>query len=207
MTRAPRTLGAVTGAGLAAVLAACGGGGGDGAAGNTASAPNAPASSETTSGAVSSSSSGSSAGRSDAGSQGLVNAGETVLQKVGSGTVISVDLEQDDTVWEVQIATSDGSEIAADVSEDGKEIVSGPQDKKVDADDKAENRQEVNGAEIDYKEAARTVLEARSGRITELNLDDYNSGVAWEADVRHNGVKYEVDIDAASGKVLKNERD
>lgn len=202
MTSVQRTLGLAAGVGLATVLAACGGGD----AASDDSTANSSGASATSSAATGSAASTAASG-SNSGSQAPVTAGDTMLRKVGGGTVISIDSEKNGSVWEVQVATSNGGEKEAYLSKDGKKIVSGPRDKNVDADDKAENKQEVAGAKLDYKAAARRILGTRSGKITELNLDDYRGGIVWEADVHDNGTKYEVKIDAASGKVVKNERD
>lgn len=198
MTRAPRIPALAVGVGLATAVAACGGGGSDNATDD--SPTNSSEGAAKTSGTAGSEQSGGGAGA-------LVAAGNTVLDKVGNGTVISIDSEKNDTAWEVQIATSNGGEKEAYVSKDGKEITSGPSTKDTDADDKSENKEEVDAAELDFEAAAQKILDARSGKITELNLDDYQDRIVWEADVHHDGTKYEVKIDASSGKVVKNERD
>lgn len=141
------------------------------------------------------------------GSGALVTAGDTALAKVSGGTVISIDAERNNTAWEVEIATNDGEEHKVYVSWDGKSIQSGPTAKHEDAEDKAENKHLVDGADLDYKRAAKHISDARKGTITELNLDTERGTVVWEADVHSGGTKYEVTIDASSGKVLKNTPD
>lgn len=196
MTRAPRILALAVGVGLVTTVAACGGGGSDNATDDSPTNSSAAKTSDT-----------AGSEKSDGGAGAVVAAGNTVLDKVGNGTVISIDSEKNDTAWEVQVATSNGGEKEAYVSKDGKEITSGPSTKDTDADDKSENKEEVDAAELDFEAAAQKILDARSGKITELNLDDYQNRIVWEADVHHDGTKYEVKIDASSGKVVKNERD
>jgi uncharacterized membrane protein YkoI len=137
----------------------------------------------------------------------LVAAGTTALKKVGRGTVTSIDAERGRAIWEVDIVTSDGVEHELHVSRNGTKVLSGPRTKHEDAEDRAENRREARGAKLDYKAAVKKVLAARTGRITELNLDDHRGQIVWEADVHRASTKYEVEIDAASGKVVHNNAD
>src|SRR5699024_1487380 len=66
--------------------------------------------------------------------QGLLTAGRTVLDDVGSGTVTSIDSERDGTVWEVQVVTSGGVEQEATVAANGGKILTGPRTKETDAE-------------------------------------------------------------------------
>lgn len=197
MTPTSRTLRALAACGVVVALAGCGGGN-QGGGGSTSKSPSSTAASP---------SAGSSSPANAASSQRLVAAGATALNKVGKGTVTSVDAEQGGRVWEVQVITSGGVEHEVDVSRNGKEVVPGPRTKREDAQDKAENRHEVRGVKLDYQAAAEKVIAARAGRITELNLDESRGKIVWEADVHRSGSKYELTIDAASGNVVKNKPD
>lgn len=210
MMTIPRTFRALAVSAAVLAVAACGGGNSQGGGssqgdGSTTKPPASKTAPSTTTG--SSATSSSTAPPRHTGSQSLVTAGTTALNKVGKGTVTSIDAERGGTVWEVQVVTSGGVEHEANVSRDGKKIISGPRIKHTDAEDKAENRQEVRGAKLDYKAAAKKILAARSGKITELNLDDSRGQIVWEADVHHFGTKYEVKINASSGKIIKNKPD
>lgn len=180
-------------AAAAVTMGVAGCGGDDNAGGD------APASSSTQA-TSSQQQSGSTASAQDG---GLLSAAETALGKVGSGTVISIDSERQGKVWEVQIITSDGTEHEVLVSSSSGEVVEQPRAEKADAEDTSA----VQAATVDYRAAVQKIRDVRSGTITELNLDKYRGTVVWEADVRHNGTKYEVKIDAASGKVLVNKVD
>lgn len=135
----------------------------------------------------------------------LVAAGQTALKKVGHGTVTSIDLERRGTMWEVDVVVSSGAKYAVHVSSSGLRVLSGPSLEPEDAEDRAENQQMVQAANLDFKAAAAKVLEARSGQITDLSLDDHGGSIVWEADVEHSGVDYEVKIDAVTGKVVQNQ--
>lgn len=138
------------------------------------------------------------------GNQGMLAAASKALKEVGRGTVTSIDAERNGTVWEVQVVTSRGVEHEVDLSSDGRKVLSGPRFTSDDAEDRAENRREAEGAKLDYRAAAKKVLEARAGTITELNLDDHRGKIVWESDVHEGGTKYEVKVDAADGRVVAN---
>lgn len=120
-------------------------------------------------------------------------------------TEISLEDEDDNPYWEVQLVSSDGKwevkvdaangEILKDEEESSKKL-----DKYLDR---------LSGAKFDYAEAINKVMdEVGEGDLTELELDDEHGTVVWEADVRiDGGNKREVIVDAATGEILKNEID
>src|SRR5699024_5025006 len=210
MATAPRTLGIVTGMGLLVAVAACGGGsdtttGPSETNGAASAGMNGAASSEMPADTSSPTSGSSEGGNSD--TQTLVAAGQTALDEAGKGSVLALEAEENGELWEVQIVLSDGSVQEYKISGDGSEVQGKPTPEDTDADDKAENKDLVQGAELDYEKAAKKVLDARSGKITELGLDDHQVGVVWEADVHTGDSKYEVKVNAASGKIVENEAD
>lgn len=205
-----RTLIGMTAAAAVFALGACSGGGSSepsSAATSQDQETSAPASSAPASSASSSSSSSSSGQSAGKENDGLLKAGQTALNKVSDSALISIETEHSDTQWEVEVVTSDGTEHEMNTNIAGDKIVSGPNKKSEDSDDRAKHRDRVKAAKIDYREAAQKINQARSGRITELDIDTDNSTTVWEADVKKNGTKYEVSIDAATGKVIENERD
>lgn len=137
----------------------------------------------------------------------LLKAGRTALNKVSDTTLISIETEGGDKQWEVQLVTSDGVEHEMNVAADGRKVVAGPSKKSEDSQDHAKHRKRVKAAKLDYREAAKKVTKAVPGKITELNIDTDDDTTVWEADVQKNGTKYEVSIDASSGKVLQKEKD
>lgn len=180
-----------------AALTACGGGG---------QAPSSsPATSSTTSSGPSSSGTSEQAepSASSADNQHLLAAGETAQDAVTDSTVVSIETDNFDTQWEVEVVTSDGTKHEAKVSAEGTEVTSGPDEKSDDADDKTEHRELVDAAALDYRAAVDKVTQAVPGRITELELDTDNGATVWEADVVDSGdTKHEVKIDAGSGEVV-----
>jgi uncharacterized membrane protein YkoI len=136
----------------------------------------------------------------------LISAGRTALQKVPGGTVISIDSEQDGSVWKVQVVSSDGTEQELSLSGDGSKVVSGPSVKAESAADKQKQQQRIKAAKLDYKAAADRVLSAvPNGQIAELDLDTYQGKTVWKADAYVNvssRTKHEVKIDASTGAVL-----
>lgn len=206
-----RSAALLAGGGLvAALVAGCGGGGG-GSGASPGSAGSGPSTmgggSPEATASASASPTSAKPPKGSAGAGRLIAAGTTALNKVGHGTVTSIDAEHGGRIWEVDVVTGGGAEHEVHVSRDGSAVVSGPRTKHEDADDRAENQREVRGAKLGYRAAAKKILAARHGRMTELNLDEERGRVVWESDVHHGGTKYEVTIDAASGKVIKNRPD
>lgn len=135
----------------------------------------------------------------------LEKAGATAAGRVPGGTLVSIELEENGTVWETEVVAADGTEHAIDVhTRDGS--VGASHVKRESAAKHAEHRQRVRAAKIDYRAAAAKARAAvRDGKITELNLDDHRGTTVWESDVTDtSGTKHEVRIDAASGALLAN---
>lgn len=204
MNTAPRTLGLVAGMGLLAAVAGCGGG--DDTATDSSTSNGSTASDSATN--APDEDGGSASDDLDDDAQALVTAGKTALGEVGEGTVLGIESEDDGAVWEIEVALSDGSVQEVETSGDGENVQSGPKAEDTGDDDKAENKELLQGAELDYEDAVKKILGARDGSITELELDDHRDGVVWEADVHTDGQqKYEVKVDASSGEVVENEAD
>lgn len=195
-----RTMIGIVAAGAVLVLGACSGGG-DGS-----SQPSSEAKSAGNTSAPASSA-GSGTAQSTGDNDHLLQAGKTAVNKVSDSTLISIETEDNEKRWEVQVVTPDGVEHEMNVSADGSETTSGPSKKSEDSDDRAKHRKRVKAAELDYRDAVKAVTKAVPGRITELNIDTDGDTTVWEADVKKSGTKYEVSIDAASGKVLEKEKD
>ena len=67
----------------------------------------------------------------------------------------------------------------------------------------------ARGAHVTMEEATTIALKARPGRITdkELEKEKGGSGLRYSFDVTSADGKYEVGVDAMSGKVLENGRE
>lgn len=134
----------------------------------------------------------------------LIQAGRTAQNAVPGSTVTSLDLEQNGKAWEVELTTSDGTEHEVHVSADGSKILSGPSVEHDDADDMAKHVRRVKAATVDFEAAAGKVLShVPNGTILELELDEENGVVVWEAEVNDStGAKFDVLIDAGSGELI-----
>jgi hypothetical protein len=135
----------------------------------------------------------------------LERAGASAVAAVPNGTLTSIRTEQSGA-WRVVVVTRDGTEQAMDVSSDGVTLLVGPTPKNASDADKAKNRARVEAARLDYRAAVDKFLAAvPNGAITEMNLDDSNGSVAWEADVWDTYiVEHKVTINAASGELIAN---
>jgi uncharacterized membrane protein YkoI len=135
----------------------------------------------------------------------LLAAVATARDAVGSGTVISVEQEQNGSAWEVLVVTSDQTEHEVHTNADGTATTGDPVTDDSDADDRAENQRFVDAAKIDVRDAAARLTDEVAGAVTELGLDDHAGTVVWEGDVRDDsGTKHSIRIDAGSGDVVTN---
>jgi uncharacterized membrane protein YkoI len=124
---------------------------------------------------------------------------------VGSGTVISIEQEQNGSAWEVLVVTDDGAEHEVHTDADGANVEGTPRTDDSDAEDTAENKRFVDAAELDVNDAATRLTDTVAGTVTELGLDDHAGTVVWEGDVRDTaGAKHSIRIDAGSGDVVTN---
>lgn len=146
---------------------------------------------------------GGPAAPSGAANQALLDAGETAQAAVAGSTVISIQTQRDNTGWDVQVVTADGTDHQVGVSADGTRVDSGPSVKSETAQDKAKHRSRVRAAKLDYRQAVSAVTVAVPGRVTELNLDSHIGITVWKADVTDSDdAEHQVRIDAASGGIV-----
>lgn len=134
-------------------------------------------------------------------------AAETALEARPDSRVVSLDLERTRgiTVWEVEVVTTDAKyEVEVDAATGA--IV---KDEQEHTSDLAKHNRRLDAATLTHTEAIDIALELHPGAtLVELDLDDDNGGVVWEIDVvTPDRAKYELEIDATTGKVLKNEYD
>lgn len=135
----------------------------------------------------------------------LAAAAATALDTVGSGTVISIEQEQNGTAWEVLVVTADRAEHEVHTDASGEETTGTPRVDDSDAEDRAENQRFVDAAQIDVVDAAGRLQDTVAGTVTELGLDDHAGTIVWEGDVRDSsGTKHSIRIDAGSGDVVTN---
>lgn len=166
------------------------------------------ASSTTSSSSSSGSASGGATAASATSNDALRAAVATARDAVGSGTVISVEQEQNGTAYEVLVVTDDGTEHEVHTNEAGTAVSGSPRTEASDADDRAENERFTAAADLTVDDAAGRFEDLHAGTITELGLDDHLGKVVWEGDVRDaSGTKHSVRLDAGTGKVVTDEVD
>ncbi|MGH3634325.1 PepSY domain-containing protein [Mycobacterium sp.] len=139
----------------------------------------------------------------------LLRTGATAVATVPNSTLIFIESETDDAgTWKVQVVTPDGTEQQMKIGVDGFTVLVGPTPKNDSAADKAEHRNLVQAAHLDYQAAVNKTLAALpNGSITKLNLDQKNGTTSWDADVWDvNLVEHQVTINAASGELVANKQ-
>jgi len=140
----------------------------------------------------------------------LVEAAAVAVAAVDGSSLLNIETEPGRTVWEATVVTKDGTEHEMLISATDGDLIDGPARKIDDADDKADNRRLVAGAEVGYSQAATIIQEAVPGvRLTELNLDMHRDRVvSWEGDLHGStNVRWKVKIDARSGDLLEKDTD
>lgn len=134
-------------------------------------------------------------------------AGEIAVGAHDGSRVVDLDLEREHglTVWEVKVVTGE-AKYEVDVDAVTGEIV---KDERESTDDLREYNSQLDRAKLSYADAIDVVLEQYPGAtVVELDLDEEDGAVVWEAEVvTADHVKYEMEIDAVSGKILQNERE
>lgn len=139
----------------------------------------------------------------------LLRAGATALAQVPDSTLVFIASATDDAgTWTVQLVTADGTEQEAKIGVDGIAVLVGPTPRNGSDVDKANRRNNIQAARLDYRAAVQKVLAAvPNGAITELSLAERNATVVWQADVWDTElVEHQVTIDAASGEVTANQQ-
>ncbi|SDQ74430.1 Uncharacterized membrane protein YkoI [Curtobacterium sp. UNCCL20] len=206
-TRTTRRLVGLAALPLVASLALAGcasGGDGDATSGSASGSGGTGGSGGTASGTASGGATAASAVSND----GLLAAVETARKAVASGTVISVEQEQNGSAFEVLLVTKDGTEHEVHTNAEGTAVTGSPRTEQSDVDDRAEHDRFTAAADLDVQDAVSKLTDLHAGTITELGLDDHLGKVVWEGDVREaSGTKHSVRIDAGSGAVVTDQVD
>lgn len=138
----------------------------------------------------------------DTGKAGVsVREASDAVLKAAPGTVTELELDSDDNrlVWEADVAGKDGSWHKVEIDATTGKVVKN----RVDHDE-TDDRNAPRDARLDAVAAAQKAASATNGSVTSIDLE--RGGAKWEIDtVGKNGTEHELDIDAATGKVLKHE--
>jgi uncharacterized membrane protein YkoI len=140
----------------------------------------------------------------------LEEAAGVAVKAVGGSSLLTIETAPGRTIWEATVVTRDGTEHEMLIAMSDGSLVDGPTRKADDAEDKADNRALVAGAELDYREAVRAIADVVGGaKLMELNLDTFEDRqTTWEGDLfPTDGIRYTVTIDAKSGEVLEKDAD
>lgn len=137
----------------------------------------------------------------------MLTAAHTALAKHQGATVIGIESEMDGAYWEVKLASADGKRMQWHVSADGSRVDGGPYAAHQSARSQNKWKHRIQAAKLDYQQAYAAIHKARPGRLVELDLDDHDGAIVWEATVMVQGQEYEVRINAKDGRVSKNELD
>lgn len=139
----------------------------------------------------------------------LLQAGATALAQVPDSTLVFIASQTDDAgTWKVELVTADGTEQEAKIAVDGIAVLVGPTPRNDSDADKANRRDSVQAARLDYRAAVQQALGAvPNGSITELSLTELGGTAVWKADVWDTYlVEHQVTIDAATGDVTANKQ-
>ncbi len=125
---------------------------------------------------------------------------EVALQ-AAPGTVIGFedDTHHGEAVWEVLVRGADGSGTEVKISQASGEIVS-QESERLSAEESLPNK-------VSIEAAIGIALTEVPGDLMEIELDDHDGSLVWEADIKAPDGKWEVKIDANSAQVVKVERD
>lgn len=129
-------------------------------------------------------------------------------RSAGGGTVTSIESESDGTEWDVRVVADDGSVREVHLSSAGA-VLAGPSADTTTADEQSANRAIVAATSVGLSAAQkRMVAVVPGGRVTAIELDDFQDRVVWQGDVLDgSGVRHDVRIDAVNGAVVMNAAD
>ncbi|MEU4226462.1 PepSY domain-containing protein [Nonomuraea sp. NPDC026600] len=136
----------------------------------------------------------------------LEEVGQAALKAVPGSTLVSMETEENGSLWEVRVVDAKGTEHQMDVESGTAKVVSGPSAEDDGSKDKAKDLDRIKAAKLDYRQAADKIATAvPGGRITELNLDSHRDKIVWEVEVvASDGNKQNMTVDAIDGKVTKD---
>jgi uncharacterized membrane protein YkoI len=138
----------------------------------------------------------------------LTQAVDAALKAVpGEVEEAELDDEHGRTVWEIDVLASNGTwrDVVVDAAT-GK--VTANRADRPDDDDDRDEAAALRKAKVTVPDAAGAAEKAVSGRVTSAEFENEHGRAVWEADVTgRDGARHEVTVDAATGKVLAQERD
>lgn len=145
-----------------------------------------------------SSGAGAGSGSSAGGSDPAFDAIDAVKGAASGAIVVSLDRDDDDTMWDV--TTVEGDEVVEyDVTPDGQ-----VQETEREQDD--DDIDEANRAKVAVADAITTALEGRDGQtVDDVDLDEEDGTLVWKVDFDDEDGRDadEVHVDATTGDIVK----
>lgn len=137
-------------------------------------------------------------------SQVDVNQAIAIAKQKAQGKVKSVDFDRDDSEYEVELATTDTKyEVKID-SRTG--AINSQKQERIKAKDTAKY-QALNTAKVDLVKAMQIAANSGNGQVVDAEFDIEKGTAVYEVKTVNNGQKYEVIIDANTGRVIQTKRD
>ncbi|MDO4716625.1 MAG: PepSY domain-containing protein [Propionibacteriaceae bacterium] len=121
-------------------------------------------------------------------------------EKAVGGIAVSIDDEDDDKSWEVDVQT-ENRRVEVKVSGDGATVL-----KQENEDHEADEWAAVSGAKVRIADAMKAAMAHTPGRFDDADLDDENnSRHHWEVSVYPQGSNdsIDLDVDLGTGQVSK----
>ncbi len=137
-------------------------------------------------------------------SQINLNQAITIAKQKTQGKVKSVDFDKDDSEYEVELATTNTKyEVKIDARTGA--IKSQKQERIENID--AAKYKALNTAKIDLAKAMQIAASSGNGQVVDAEFDIERGTAIYEVKTVNNGQKYEVIIDANTGRVIQTKRD
>ena len=135
-------------------------------------------------------------------------AAERIALERINGEIIKVELDDlhddDGPEYEIEIL-ADGVKYEIEIDAYSGRIKEFERDD--DDDDRKDHRNEAGGSFITPEEARKIALGLVNGEIIKVDLDDDDDDPEYEIKVRKDGLVYEIELDARTGKVEEFEKD
>ncbi|MFP4457627.1 MAG: PepSY domain-containing protein [Clostridia bacterium] len=125
------------------------------------------------------------------------------------GVVIEIELDEDDEQLAYEIDILNGNkefELLIDAYSGNVLEYEEEYDDDIDDEDETAGNTDINNSILDINEISKIALRhTGSGVITEINLEEDDGMYVYEVKVETQTGEYEIEIDAASGKIIKIE--
>jgi uncharacterized membrane protein YkoI len=132
----------------------------------------------------------------------LQEAKQVATQKVKGGYVTEIELDQDDGRYHFDIDLKDNkNEYDLEVDAFTGEII------KFEKEVEKDRTQAKSGKLLTKEEAIAIAKKQAAGTVKEIELDDDDGRKVYEIEIKDNEFKYEIELDAVTGKVLEFEKD